>query len=519
MKALRRWVVTAPLLALCGCGDTGNSTTASASWKAGTFAPSTSLAGQCASPRTGTDPSTGRPYADTKGSIAAENNWLRAWTNELYLWYREVPDRDPALTSTTAAYFDILKTTATTASGNPKDKFHFTYSTPDWIALSQSGIEAGYGAQWVIVASRPPRSVLVAYTEPNSPATSAPANLARGAQVLTVDGVDLVNANDTASVDKINEGLFPSAAGGTHTFSILDFGATSPRAVTLVATNVTSTPVQNVETLRTSAGTVGYMLFNDHLATAEQLLVNAFNQLAAAKVTDLVLDLRYNGGGYLDLASEVAYMIAGPGPTAGKTFEKTTFNDKNTTRDPVTGQALTPVPFHTTSQGFSGPQGQALPTLNLARVAVLTSSGTCSASEAIINSLRGVGVQVIQIGSTTCGKPFGFYPEDNCGTTYFSIQFQGVNAQGFGDYSDGFSPTNTTSGTGAALPGCSVGDDLGHALGDPAEARLATALRYLASPGCPTASLGSTTSGAHEDGTVEGVIYKSPWRENRILRR
>ena len=61
---------------------------------------------------------------------------------------------------------------------------------------------------------------------------------------------------------------------------------------------------------------------------------------------------------------------------------------------------------------------------------MLTGDNTCSASESIINSLRGIGVEVIQIGLTTCGKPYGFYPQDNCGTTYFSIEFKGVNAQG-----------------------------------------------------------------------------------------
>jgi hypothetical protein len=57
-------------------------------------------------------------------------------------------------------------------------------------------------------------------------------------------------------------------------------------------------------------------------------------------------------------------------------------------------------------------------------VFVLTGGGTCSASEAFMNGLRGVGVEVIQIGSTTCGKPYGFYAQENCGTTYFSIQFR-----------------------------------------------------------------------------------------------
>src|SRR3989442_12357178 len=270
-------------------------------------------------------------------------------------------------------------------------------------AGSRGGAGAGYGAEWVVVASRPPRQVVVAYTEPNSPATAASINLARGAQVLAVDGVDLVNATDSAAINTLNAGLFPSAPGGSHSFSIVDLGGATPRTVTMVAANVTSTPVQNVETIGTRAGTVGYMLFNDHIATAEQQLVSAFSQLQGAGVSDLVLDIRYNGGGYLDIASEVAYMIAGPGPTTGQGFEKTVFNDKYATTDPVTGERLAPIPFHGTTQGFSGPRSQPLPTLNLSRVFVLTSPNTCSASEAIINGLRGVGVQVIQIGTTTCG--------------------------------------------------------------------------------------------------------------------
>ncbi len=106
------------------------------------------------------------------------------------------------------------------------------------------------------------------------------------------------------------------------------------------------------------------------------------------------------------------------------------FNDKYPNTNPVEGGALTPTPFHSTAQGFSVTTGTPLPTLNLSRVYVITSKNTCSASEAIINSLRGVDVAVYQIGSTTCGKPYGFYPADNCGTTYFSIQFEGAQCQG-----------------------------------------------------------------------------------------
>ncbi len=507
-------------VALAGCGGSGSNTTPEpTTWTQGVFPTSGTFAAQCAAPRSGTDPTTGAAFRDRQGSTLAENNFLRSWTNELYLWYAEVPDQNPA-SRTTAEYFRLLKTSATTPSGNPKDRFHFTYPTAEWVALSQSGVEAGYGAQFAILAASPPRQVTVAYTEPHSPATTAPANLARGAQVLEVDGVDVKNASDGASADTLNAGLFPTAAGETHVFSILDPGARAPRSVTLLSATVTSTPVQSVKTLKTATGPIGYMLFNDHIATAEQQLISAFEQLSAAHVAGLVLDIRYNGGGYLDIASEVAYMIAGPGPTTGASFETQVFNDKHPTTNPVTGERLASLPFHSTSQGFSGPQGRPLPTLNLSRVLLLTGPNTCSASEAILNGLRGVGVEVVQIGSTTCGKPYGFYPKDNCGTTYFSIQFQGVNAQGFGDYADGFSPANAAGKTGVLLPGCSVADDFAHALGDPAEGRLSVALSYSVHQGCPGAATGVAELEALA-GTAasDGRLYKSPWLENRILRR
>jgi hypothetical protein len=146
------------------------------------------------------------------------------------------------------------------------------------------------------------------------------------------------------------------------------------------------------------------------------------------------------------------------------------------------------------------------------RVFVLTGPGTCSASESVMNGLAGVDVQVIQIGAPTCGKPYGFIPEDNCGVTYFSINFQGVNAKGFGDYADGFVPGATT---GAGFPGCVVPDDLGHAPGDPAEARLAMALHYRTAGTCAGAA--SNALSAQRGLRGDGEILKPAWRQNRIL--
>ena len=489
-----------------GGGGTGNG------WSPGVYLPESHWAAQCAVPRSGTDPYTHQPYPDVAGSILAENNWLRSWTNDLYLWYSEVQDLDPAGYATTAAYFGLLKTSGTDSQGQAKDKFHFTYPTSTWEALASSGVNVGYGAQFIVVQGAPPRQILVAYTEPGSPAAMAPASLARGAEVLSVDGVDAVNANTQAEVNIINAGLAPASVGESHTFSFLDQGATSARSVTLSAASVTDVPVQDVQVLPSS--TIGYMLFNSHLAPSEAALISAVNTLKAGGITDLILDIRYNGGGYLDIASELAYMIAGAGPTAGRTFDLQQFNSKHPSTNPVTGSAITPTPFHTTSQGYSTAPGQPLPTLNLARVFVLTTGATCSASEAVMNGLAGAGVQVIQIGSTTCGKPYGFYPQDNCGTTYFSIEFRGVNAQGFGDYADGFTPGVSGS---ASFPGCQVTDDFKHQLGDPQESLLYVAeAKAMGSAACVIPPAGVAPPGSV---APRSIAIRSPLREMRLLRR
>jgi hypothetical protein len=485
----------------------------------GVFQPSTNFDALCVSPRSGIDPATGDPFPDRAGIVLDQNNWLRSWTNELYLWYSEVPDQNPAGFPTETYFEQLVTPGGLTASGNPKDRFHFTFPSDEWFALSQSGVQAGYGATWLLLATLPPRRAVVAYTEPNSPATAPGVNLMRGADVLKVDGVDLVNVNTQAGVDILNAGLFPSGPNQSHTFEIRDVGSQTTRVVTMVSANITAAPVQNVTTVATNTGVVGYLLFNDHIATAEAALINAITTLQAASVSDLVLDIRYNGGGFLDIANELAFMIAGSGRTAGQTFERLEFSDKYPNMNPVT--RASPVrQFLSASAGFSPsvPRGTPLPSLNLGRVFVLTGPNTCSASEAIINSLRGVDVEVIQIGSTTCGKPYGFYPADNCGTTYFSIQFRGVNAKDFGEYPDGFSPQNTLGEGGVRIPGCSVADDLLHALGDPAEGRFAAALGYRASLTCTVPPSGVSKQVNSVAVPADGEVYKSPWLENRILR-
>lgn len=468
-----------------------------------TFAPARSLAAQCVAPRSGIDPGTGSAYPDRLGDVNIEKSWVRSWSHDTYLWYDEIPNVLATGYASAVDYFSILKTPQLTSSGKPKDKFHFTYSTSDWQALSSAGVSVGYGVDWAVLSSTPPRSIVVAQVAPGSVAEAK--GLARGALVLRVDGVDLVNGAD---VGTLNGGLFPRIAGQSHVFTVQDAGSTTTRQLTLVTAAVTSVPVQQVKTITTADGPVGYLLFNDHIATAERQLIAAIEQLKAANIKDLVIDMRYNGGGYLDIAAQLAFMVAGPESSAGKVFERLAFNDKNPFG--YSEAALT-TPFVSETLGFSTIAGAALPSLGLKRVYVLTGSGTCSASEAVINGLRGIGIPVHLIGGTTCGKPYGFIPQDNCGVTYFSIQFKGVNQLGFGDYGDGFPAT------------CGAPDDYARALGDPLEARLAAALAHRRSGVCsaPSATDVRYLERKGEVAPGSGLALSppdQPGRSNRILR-
>ena len=440
----------------------------------------------CANPRTGVD-AEGMPFPDKRGTTLDENNWLRSWSNDTYLWYDEIEDVDP-LCCDTPEYFGLLKTFETTPSGKRKDQFHFFQNTAEYRArISTGSVGAGYGASFVVLQARPPRDIRVRYTEPNSPATQTGVDLKRGTAMLEVDGVDIVNGPTQADVDVINGALWPDDLDEIHEFRVRDPGSTEVRTVTMTSADITTVPVQHDQVIQTASGPVGYVLFNTFIVqAAEQQLVDAFTRFEAADVTDLILDLRYNGGGFIIIANQLAYMIAGDN-ARGKVFSETQFNDKHRVFNPVTNTRLTPDLFRTTTIGWSTPRsGIALPKLDLKRVFVLSGPRTCSASELVVNALRGIDVEVVLVGETTCGKPYGFYSTDNCGSTYSTVQLRGVNAKDFGDYPDGFSPANLTTIEGISVPGCAVADDFDHQFGAAAEARVAAALHYRANRSCPT---------------------------------
>lgn len=392
-------------------------------------------------------------------SLTTEKNWIRSYMDEAYLWRDEVPTIDassPAYSGSDVGlaldnYFQALKSTALTTSGKRRDEFSFTMSTREWNALSSGGVSLGYGIEWTMASPTPPRNIRVAYVEPGSAAANA--GVRRGDTLVTADGT-AADAGDTAGVAALNAALFPDVLGQTHSFVLTPAGG-GTRSVSLASANVVKTPVPTSQVLTgTDGARVGYMVFNDHIAPAEAQLISAMRTFSTAGISDLVVDLRYNGGGFVSVARDIASLVGGS-RSAGRTYTSLVYNSKRAAEN-------------NSSYSFNDPP-QAL---GLQRVYVLAGERTCSASEQLVNGLRPF-VNVVLVGDTTCGKPVGFVPHDDfCGNTYNVVNFESVNANGEGRYFDGLRAT------------CAVAEDWSKPLGSAAEPLLATALRHADGGSC-----------------------------------
>jgi len=406
----------AALLA-AGCGGGGGSPGACLSGS-----PEVCAAGSQSS--TPSVPETSQAWAEVC-TLDGVKHFTRNYMDEAYLWYREIPAIDPAPYTSIGRYFYDLLTPALDPNGQRKDRFSFIVNAADADSLL-TGSVTSYGVQWEADALGRMRA---AFVEQGSPAQAA--GLARGAELVEV-------------LTPGTPDWYPNGAAQIS-FTYRPAPGQPTVAATLSSAALQEDPLPLVRNLVSTAGhKVAYLLFNAHTQGAQDKLIAAVTDLQQAGVSDLVLDMRYNRGGFLYTAQSLSSMLTGP---------------------QADGQVL----VGETSYGA----GTALPRLSLPRVYVLTTGNTCSASESVINSLRGVDVEVILVGATTCGKPYGFSRKDNCGLSYFPIEFQGVNDKGFGDYASGFAPT------------CAAADDFDHALGDSSERLLATALHYVDTTSCP----------------------------------
>ena len=417
----------------CGGGGSSGAGSVSTSAAGNTAVPSSTLAGIC--------------------TATGEQRFARTYLEEVYLWYREIPVVDASRFTSLVSYFYALLVTTPDVNGLPKDQFSFVVTTADADAFS-TGVNVGYGVQWKLDSLGRQRVALISE---NSPA--ADAGMARGGQLLQILGRNVAS-------------WYPNQAGAYVRFLYRDTPAAAAREITLNARTVQENPVPLTTTVTTPAGQkAGYLLFNDHAEGAQDKLISAVKTIQSQGLQELVLDLRYNSGGYLYIAQSLASMISGTRAN-GRVFESLRYNDKRDAESRASAFAFS----NTVEYGESTYRtGYVLPRLDLRRVYVLTSDETCSASESVINGLRGIDVDVVLIGAATCGKPYGFTRKENCGRAYFPIEFQGTNAKGFGDYSAGFAPT------------CAARDDLDHTLGQTDEGQLAVALRHLDTGQCSSA--------------------------------
>jgi C-terminal processing protease CtpA/Prc len=191
-------------------------------------------------------------------------------------------------------------------------------------------------------------------------------------------------------------------------------------------------------------------MYNGFYAPYDTKLNDAFGYLKSEGITDLVLDLRYNGGGSVSTATYLASMITGQ--FNGKVFAKQEWNTKaNKYFESTNPNGLRN--FFTNKIGTTP-----INSLNMTKVYILTTGGTASASELVINGLKPY-ISVIQIGTTTEGKNVGsitLYDSPTFGRTNVNknhkyamqpIVFKIVNSEGFGDYFSGLVPTHTLAET------------------------------------------------------------------------
>ncbi|MBO0939290.1 carboxyl-terminal protease [Fibrella sp. HMF5335] len=356
---------------------------------------------------------------------------LYLYMKDMYLWYDKLP-----ATFNTRAFTDPTIEMDTLRTVQPLDRWSFVEKAATFNSYFANGQTGDYGF-WIKYDAN--NDLRVRYVYAQSPAGLA--GVKRGWKLTTINGQDVKTMTSTAIVD---------AFYGTATSTT--FGFDKPDGITvtsmpLTVTNYTLNTVLYSNTYSVNGKTVGYLVFNSFTGTpSQQELATALNRFESAGVSDLIVDLRYNGGGDVStqeyLANRLAPVSVGSSPMYS-TFHNAKLSGWNKT-----------VNFAKTGS------------LNLSRVFFITTSGTASASELLINNLKPY-LDVKTIGSVTHGKPVGMYGFNVMDYVLAPIAFRTVNAKNVGDYFNGL-PVDV-----------SVVDGPSSDWGDPNEACLATALHYI----------------------------------------
>ena len=263
----------------------------------------------------------------------------------------------------------------------------------------------------------------IAYVHQGSPAYAA--GMKRGDTIFKVNGVTLTSANYQSYMTQ----LYYSPSG-TYTFDFVrDADLETAYTAEVTAGSYIYNPVLYSAVLTEGAHKIGYLVLENFDLNCQEFITDIVDQLASNAITDLILDLRFNPGGAVAQSRYLTSAIAGTAHL-DDTFVKVTFRDGKTQDWKFRG----------------GPNDQdglgIAPDLGLDRLYVIGSYGTASASELVINSLKGIDFPVYIYGGRTEGKNVGMTTTQTSykGRTYlFSpITFRVANAKGFGDYPDGF---------------------------------------------------------------------------------
>lgn len=373
---------------------------------------------------------------------------LSTFFDDWYLWTRISPKPPPSGSEGLDDYFRTLLYPGGVAPF-PADRWSHVVATDEFERRFGEGRTLGYGlfVAGLEVTGRADLPLLVRYVEPQSPAAAAA--LARGDRILALNGRSAAELNLSGDFAMLN---------ASHVGEPLRVDVATPsgsRSVTLAAAIFDLQPVPGHRVVASAQGRrVGYVLVKDMIAQALPPIVDAVAAWRASGVDDVVLDLRYNGGGLVATGRDLASQLAGP-RGSGRTYARLLYNDKRSAANDFSYLFQPPL------------QGGVWP-----RVYLLVGERTCSASEQLISGLQAV-MDVVLVGRTTCGKPVGFLPrDDGCGSTYNVVNFESVNDRQQGRYFDGLRPT------------CAASEDLSLPLGSPAEPLLATALAHADGAGC-----------------------------------
>lgn len=368
-----------------------------------------------------------------------------------YLWYQQMPQ------TVNLTQFNSTNQLVQALSA-PDDRFSYTLSADEYESRFINARFFGFGMSFSIVDND--SALLVRFVYDNG--SAAEEGLRRGDRITEIEGKSVQQwYADIAAGIATNEDMF----GGNDDGVMRDFVWSKPDGTEIQASfikrEVTTNTVLHTSVIEQEGQRIGYLVFNSFIELSESELEEAFSYFKQQNIDELVLDVRYNGGGLIRVASQLASHIAWP-KVQDETFVTFAYNNKNSQNNETWPFSL-------------GQRGQSF--LDLDRVMVLTTPGSCSSSELVINSLSPF-IDVVQIGGATCGKPVGQSPEyfDSRRQVMFAVNFQTVNALGFGDYFDGL------------MPNCPASEVINGDWGTEDEPLLAEALHYAATNACSSAS-------------------------------